>query len=69
MKQSPDLLKIVEGVAKCVAQMEQAYLELLLELYRMGWITMSTLETKLVEHQVYQGNRLAELNKTDAQGQ
>lgn len=69
MKQSPDLLKIVEGVVKCVVQMEQAYLDLLLELYGMGWITMSTLETKLVEHQVYRENRLAELNKADEQGQ
>lgn len=61
MKQAPDLHKIVEGVAKCIAQMEQAYLDLLLELYGMGWITMSTLETKLVEHQVYRETRLASL--------
>lgn len=61
MKQDLDIDKIVDGVVKCVVQMEQAYLDLLLELYGMGWITMSTLESRLVEHEIYRLTRLATL--------
>ena len=61
MKQDIDLDKIVKGVVKCVVQMEQAYLDLLLELYGMGWITRSTLESRLVEHEIYRETRLATL--------
>ena len=61
MTQDLDLDKIVAGVVRCVLQMEQAYLDLLLELYSIGWISAATLEAKLEEHQVYRENRLVEL--------
>lgn len=61
MTEDVNLDKIVAGVVRCVLQMEQAYLDLLLELYSLGWISPSALEAKLVEHQVYRENRLVEL--------
>ena len=61
MNQDIDLDKIVAGVVRCVLQMEQAYLDLLLELYSIGWISPSALEAKLEEHQVYRENRLLSL--------
>jgi hypothetical protein len=61
MKQDLDRDKIVASVVRCVLQMEYAYLDLLVELYSIGWISAATLEAKLEEHQVYRENRLVEL--------
>ncbi len=61
MTEDTDIDQIVAGVVRCVVAMEQAYLNLLLELYMMGWISRSDLDCKLDEHRAYQENRLAEL--------